>query len=77
MTTILDYRGYRFPPGIFARSMWLDHRFSLSFPYVEDLLADSAMVALSERAALKSTSRVIAYARSMPDYCERGADAGV
>ncbi len=33
------YRGYRFPPEIISHSVWLYHRFSLSFRDVEDLLA--------------------------------------
>ena len=33
------YRGYRFPPGIISHSVWLYHRFSLSFRDVEELLA--------------------------------------
>jgi len=34
------YRGYRFPPEIISHSVWLYHRFSLSFRDVEDLLAE-------------------------------------
>jgi len=33
------YRGYRFPPEIISHSVWLYHRFSLSFRDVEELLA--------------------------------------
>ncbi|MGK0171841.1 MAG: putative transposase, partial [Gammaproteobacteria bacterium] len=40
MTDKPDYRGYRFPPEIIARSVWLYHRFTLSFRDVEDLLAE-------------------------------------
>ncbi|MFT5393638.1 MAG: putative transposase [Gammaproteobacteria bacterium] len=39
MTETPDYRGYRFPPDIIAHAVWLYHRFTLSFPDVEDLLA--------------------------------------
>lgn len=38
MTTLPDYRGYRFPPEIIAQAVWLYHRFTLSFRDVEDLL---------------------------------------
>ncbi len=40
MTETPDYRGYRFPPEIIARAVWLYHRFTLSFRDVEDLLAE-------------------------------------
>ena len=36
----LSYRGYRFPPDIHARAVWLDHRFTLSLRDIEDLLAE-------------------------------------
>ena len=35
-----SYRGYRFPPEIISRAVWLYHRFGLSFRDVEDLLAE-------------------------------------
>ena len=35
-----DYHGYRFPPEIISHTVWLYHRFSLSFRDVEDLLAE-------------------------------------
>ena len=34
------YRGYRFPPEFISHTVWLYHRFSLSFRDVEDLLAE-------------------------------------
>ena len=34
------YHGYRFPPEIISHSVWLYHRFCLSFRDVEDLLAE-------------------------------------
>ena len=40
MTEAPNYRGYRFPPEIIARSVWLYHRFTLSFRDIEDLLAE-------------------------------------
>jgi putative transposase len=40
MTNTPSYRGYRFPPEVIARSVWLYHRFTLSFRDVEDLLAE-------------------------------------
>jgi len=35
-----SYRGYRLPPEIISRAVWLYHRFGLSFRDVEDLLAE-------------------------------------
>ena len=40
MTETPDYGGYRFLPAIIAWSVWLYHRFTLSFRDVEDLLAE-------------------------------------
>ena len=42
------YRGYRFPPEIISHSVWLYHRFSLSFRDVEDLLAKRGIVVTYE-----------------------------
>src|SRR5438034_4171480 len=36
----ISYRGYRFPPEIIQRAVWLYFRFTLSFWDVEDLLAE-------------------------------------
>jgi hypothetical protein len=37
------YRGYRFPPEIIQRAVWLYYRFTLSFRDVEELLAERAI----------------------------------
>ncbi len=42
------YRGYRFPPEIISHSVWLYHRFSLSFRDVEELLAQRGVVVTYE-----------------------------
>jgi putative transposase len=34
------YSGYRYPPEIISRAVWLYHRFCLSFREVEDTLAE-------------------------------------
>ena len=39
-TNTASYRGYRFPPEIISHTVWLYHRFYLSFRDVEDLLAE-------------------------------------
>ena len=36
----ISYAGYRFPPEIIDRAIWLYLRFTLSFRDVEDLLAE-------------------------------------
>jgi putative transposase len=36
----ISYTGYRFPPEIIQRAIWLYLRFSLSLRDVEDLLAE-------------------------------------
>ena len=36
----ISYCGYRFPPDIIQRAVWLYFRFTLSFRDVEDLLAE-------------------------------------
>src|ERR1019366_2725430 len=40
MMTKSSYSGYRFPPEIIQRAIWLYVRFTLSFRDVEDLLAE-------------------------------------
>jgi putative transposase len=42
------YRGYRFPREIIGHSVWLYHRFSLSFRDVEELLAKRGIVVTYE-----------------------------
>ncbi len=39
----VSYHGYRFPPEIISRAVWLHHRFCLSFRDTEDLLAQRAL----------------------------------
>lgn len=34
-----QYHGYRFPPTFISHTVWPCHRFTLSFRYIEDLLA--------------------------------------
>src|SRR4051812_27927336 len=40
--TPLSYSGYRFPPDIIQRAVWMYLRFTLSFRDVEELLAEQA-----------------------------------
>ncbi|MFC1640235.1 IS6 family transposase [Gemmatimonadota bacterium] len=43
-TNTNGYRGYRFPREIISHSVWLCHRFSLSFRDVEELLAKRGII---------------------------------
>ena len=46
----ISYRGYRFPPEIIQKAIWLYLRFTLSLRDVEDLLAERGiMVSYSYR----------------------------
>ena len=40
----ISYNGYRFPPEIIERAIWLYLRFTLSFRDVEDLLAERGIL---------------------------------
>jgi putative transposase len=40
----ISYKGYRFPPEIIQRAIWLYLRFTLSFRDVEDLLAERGII---------------------------------
>jgi putative transposase len=44
----ISYTGYRFPPEIIRRAIWLYLRFTLSFRDVEDLLAERGIAASYE-----------------------------
>ena len=43
-TNTKGYHGYRFPREIISHSVWLYHRFSLSFCDVEELLAKRGII---------------------------------
>src|SRR5260370_16749937 len=43
----IGYRGYRFPPEIIQRAVWLYLRFTLSFRDVENLLAERGIIVSS------------------------------
>ena len=47
-TNTNGYRGYRFPPEIISHSVWLYHRFALSFRDVEELLAKRGIIVTYE-----------------------------
>src|SRR5829696_2051311 len=45
---LLSYSGYRFPPDIIQRAVWMYLRFTLSFRDVEELLAERGIVVTYE-----------------------------
>ena len=44
----LSYPGYRFPPDIIQRAVWMYLRFTLSFRDVEELLAERGIIVSHE-----------------------------
>ncbi len=48
VTTASPYRGFRFPQEIISHTVWLYHRFSLSYRDVEDLLAERGIIVTYE-----------------------------
>ncbi len=55
--TTSPYKNHRFPPEIIAHAVWLYHRFSLSFPDVEDLLAERGITVSYE--AIRQWGRTV------------------
>ncbi len=49
-TKTISYRGHRFPSEIISHSVYLYHRFCLSFRDVEELLAKRGIVVSYSRA---------------------------
>ena len=45
---MLSYSGYRFPPDIIQRAVWMYLRFTLSFRDVEELLAERGIAVTYE-----------------------------
>ena len=65
----LSYSGYRFPPDIIQRAVWMYLRFTLSFRDVDELLAERGIVVTYE-----SIRRwVLTFGRPSPVGC--GPDA--
>ena len=63
--TNLLYHGYRFPTEIISHSVWLYHRFCLSFRDVEDLLAERGIIVSYETIRSWCNKFGPAYARSI------------
>ena len=47
-TQLNPYYGYRYPAEIISHTVWLYHRFTLSFRDIEDLLAERGIVVTDE-----------------------------
>jgi putative transposase len=47
-STILSYKGFRFPQEIISHAVWLYFRFSLSYRDVEELLAERGVAVTYE-----------------------------
>ena len=61
----LRYAGYRFPPEIIGHAVWLYHRFCLSFPDAEDLLAQRGITVSYETIRQWCRTFGPAYARTL------------
>ena len=61
----LLYHGYRFPPEIISHTVWLYHRFCLSFRDAEDLLAERGIVVSYETIRSWCNKFGPAYARTI------------
>ena len=42
------YKRHIFPPDIIAHAVWLDYRFNLSHPDIEDLFAERSITVIGE-----------------------------
>ena len=59
------YKGHRFPPEIISHTVWLYHRFTLSFRDVEDLLAERGITVSYEAIRYWCIKFGSTYARSL------------
>ena len=50
--TKISYSGYRFPPVIIQRAIWLYARFTLGLRDVEDLLAERGIIVSYEECVM-------------------------
>ena len=73
----ISYRGYRFPPDIIQRAVWLYFRFSLSFRDVEDLLAERGIEVSYETIRQWATRFGPAIARDLRSRRPRHMDSGI
>ena len=69
------YRGYRFLPEIIAHTVWLYHRFGLSFRNVEDLLAERGIIVTYETIRQWRLTFGLEYARRL--RTQRGRQGGI
>jgi len=64
-TEAISYHGYRFPPAIISHTVWLFHRFCLSFRDTEDLLAQRGITVSYETIRAWCRTFGLAYARTL------------
>ena len=65
MTTLISYRGYRYPPEVISYAVWLYYRFTLSFRDIEDLLAERGVMVSYESIRLWCQKFGPVYARRL------------
>jgi transposase-like protein len=65
MSSLPNYRGYRFPPEIISHAVWLYHRFTLSLRDIEDLLAERDVIVSYESIRHWCTTFGLDYARRL------------
>ena len=70
----LLYKGHRFPREIISYSVWLYHRFTLSYRDVEDLLAERGIIVSYEAIRFWCLKFGAEYARSIRKKNGRGGD---
>lgn len=69
------YNGYRFPREIISHSVWLYHRFALSFRDIEDLLAERGVIVTYETIRQWCRKFGLEYARKLKRRQGRLGDA--
>ena len=74
MNSLPNYRGYRFPPEIISRIVWLYHRFTLSLRDIEDLLAERNLIVSYESIRQWCTRFGLAYAKRLRKKRGPGGD---
>ena len=74
-TKIPSYQRHRFPSEIISRTLWLCHRFCLSFREVEELLAERGIIVTYETVRQWCQKFGPAYARKLKKRQGRLGDA--
>ena len=74
MSSLPNYRGYRFPPEVISHAVWLYHRFTLSLRDIEDLLAERNVIVSYETIRQWCATFGLGYARRLRKRCGAGGD---